>query len=232
MDKKNELKVFEYIITMENDGTGLYYNSLVPQAANYEDFHYFNAENGEVTYDEYFVDIKEEERIVTGPSMIPGVKMLRKFRDNSGYYWCTFSEESILNTGKKMSIDGRFNDISFKHWDNKNSSIDASKPVNDVHLIEIFYLNERNRTNLYTNLPNGTMMTTYWVNNDDVWNAIKSGEVKGFSVEVKIKMQEEKKIKQELRRLVIDTIMDDTITDSERFERLNMLSPSPKGDKK
>jgi hypothetical protein len=38
-------------------------------------------------------------------------------------------------------------------------------------------------TNYGFNLPQGTWMISMKVNNDEVWNKVKLGEVKGFSIE-------------------------------------------------
>jgi hypothetical protein len=43
---------------------------------------------------------------------------------------------------------------------------------------------KKDKSNLYGfNLPKGTWMISMKVNNDEIWNKVKAGEVKGFSIE-------------------------------------------------
>lgn len=218
------IKVFDYVINLEDDGTGLYFNSLVPEPAIMTDFQFFNKENKEF---ENFAEQDEEKRIVTGPVLIPDLKMLRRFKDGSGYYYCKFSKESILNMGKKMAKEEKFNKVSYNHWQKLSDNIDNTKELEGVYLIEQFFINERNKSELYNDLPEGTLMATYWIENDNVWEAVKNGEVKGFSVEVKVSMEEEENIKTELKKAILSVINDETLSKEDKILRLEHLLPTP-----
>lgn len=192
-----ELETIHFVINIDDLETGLQRTSLVVKPAIGETFELFDDVSTEL------FEANQEERIITGPVMIPDKKILRKYKDNSGYYHCVFSKESILNTVKKASKYNKFNELNLKHSKNPEDQ------VNGVYLIESMILNDRNKSELFKDLPDGTWIASFWVEDEDYWNEVIKGEkFTGFSVEVNVERKTEEAIKKETQAF-IESILDD-----------------------
>jgi hypothetical protein len=116
--------------------------------------------------------IDEDKRILMGAVLIPD-----KVIPRDGYN-IVFSKETI-----KLSQE-----YFFKRNNNKNSTIehDTNQFVDGFTIIESWIKedNEKDKSNLYGyDLPVGTWFAMAKVDNDDAWAKVKSGEVKGFSID-------------------------------------------------
>ena len=63
---------------------------------------------------------------------------------------------------------------------------DAKMQVNSVTMFESFISDTKRGIKpmaAFSDLPDGTWFGSFYVENPDVWQKIKAGEVKGFSVE-------------------------------------------------
>lgn len=210
-----ELETIYYRIPLDDDGTGLLRTSFVDEPAIEYDFQLFK--NVQITH---IFSTNDDERIITGPVMIPDKKILRKFSDGSGYYNCVFTKEDILNTVKKASKQEKFNQFNLQH-----SQLPEDK-VTGVYLIESIILNERTKSELFTDLPDGTWIASLWVEDKDYWNdVIKSGEFKGFSVEIRVNMETEEEIKADMKKH-IETILNSKLTRKEKIDKINKYLPT------
>jgi hypothetical protein len=50
-------------------------------------------------------------------------------------------------------------------------------------MMESYIVGDRNTSKLFPDLPEGSWVATFYVDNDEVWNSIKKGEYNGFSLE-------------------------------------------------
>lgn len=50
-------------------------------------------------------------------------------------------------------------------------------------MIESYIVGDRNKSNLFSDLPDGTWVASFLVENDEVWEKIKDGTFQGFSLE-------------------------------------------------
>lgn len=117
----------------------------------------------------------DEKRVVMGPAMIPELKIFRKDGLGNPYY-VFFSAETIKMIAEKYMRN--------KYLDN-NDEMHNGKPVQDVYVIESWikesYEDKSNKFG-YQHLPLGTWFVSMKVRNDETWNKIKKGDLKGFSV--------------------------------------------------
>ena len=117
----------------------------------------------------------DEKRIVVGPAMIPDLKIFRKDAKGNPYY-VFFSAETIKMIAEKYMRN--------KYLDN-NDEMHNGKPVKDVYVIESWikesYEDKSNKFG-YQHLPLNTWFVSMKVRNDETWNKIKNGDLKGFSV--------------------------------------------------
>ena len=100
----------------------------------------------------------KEKREVIGPIMIPDKEIIR-YSPDMGYYYVRFSEEIIKEIMYKYSKEGLFNAFGINHsYDTENYGYD---------------------------LPNGTVFVKAKIESDELFTAIKDGEINGFSIEIK-----------------------------------------------
>ena len=117
----------------------------------------------------------DEKRIVIGPAMIPELKIFRKDVDGNPYY-VFFSADTIKLIAEKYMRN--------KYLDN-NDEMHNGKAIQDVYVYESWikeYDEDKSNKYGYADLPIGTWFVAMKVRNDNVWNKIKAGELKGFSV--------------------------------------------------
>jgi hypothetical protein len=120
-----------------------------------------------------------EKKIITGPAMIPNIQIPRK-DDEGGLYWGFFSEDTIEKAAQ----------LFFKKGSNTNlTNLEHEFEVDGVNFFESWIIEDPNIDKskaLGFNYPKGTWMVSAKIDNEIVWNNyIKTGLIKGFSVEVK-----------------------------------------------
>lgn len=158
-----------YDITLEDFEQGMYKISLVDKPAIEENFIYFS--KAEVV--EMFTN--EERREVVGPIMIPNKEILR-FSPENGHYYVRFTEETIRDIMYNYSKKGLFNEFGIHH----------EYDTQDVVMLEVWMKESNNdkSTDYGYDLPNGTVFVKAKIESDELFSAIKGGEVNGFSIEI------------------------------------------------
>jgi len=161
------MEVIDLVLT---EGTELDFQiALVESPAIESDFMAFSKK-------ELFKVENEEKRIVSGYAMVAELPIYR--RDNEKEYYVKFSAESIKNIAEQF----------FKHrlTTNTNANHQTDNFLNGVYVFESFLIDEDRgiySPKGYDKQPNGSWFISMKVENDEVWESIKKGEFKGFSVE-------------------------------------------------
>jgi len=120
--------------------------------------------------------INEDQRIISGPAMVADQLIYR--RDENGEYNVFFSAETIKDIALKF----------FKKDYHKNLNLfhDPSLSLEGVTIFESF-VSDSARGIMpmkgFEDLPDGSWFISAKVDNEQVWQQVKSGAVKGFSVE-------------------------------------------------
>ena len=117
----------------------------------------------------------EEQKVVIGPAMIPDLKIFRKDLFGNPYY-VYFSRETISMIAEKYMRN--------KYIDNNDENHNG-KAVSDVYVVETWIKEDtEDKSNKYGygDLPIGTWFVKMKVRNDEVWQKIKRGELRGYSV--------------------------------------------------
>ena len=157
-----------YDITLEDFEQGMYKISLVDKPAIEENFIYFSKQSIEMF-------ANDEKREVVGPIMIPNKQILRQSAEN-GYYYVRFTEETIREIMYNYSKKGLFNEFGIQH----------ENDTTDVVMLEIWMKESDNdKSKDYGfELPNGTVFVKAKIESNELFNAIKDGEINGFSIEI------------------------------------------------
>lgn len=124
-----------------------------------------------------------EKRYLTGVFMVPDQPIYRANKDVMGNiieeYYVIMSRETIEKAVKKFFKYGYTNQTNIMHDDNENAK--------DVYVIESWITTEKNdkiKNYGFNDIPEGSWAGTIFVENEDIWNDyIKTGQLKGFSIE-------------------------------------------------
>ena len=166
----NSIPVFEAYI--DNLECGIYKISLVDLPAVESDFVYFNKQDKVMKFN---IE-NEEQRMVTGVIMRANFNIYR-YDEEFGEYYIKYSPETIKIMAEKMMSDGTFNNINIMHMDGTD--------IEGVNLVELFIKDTEKGINPsnFDDIENGSLFATYKINNDMIWNEIKNGTFRGFSLE-------------------------------------------------
>ena len=171
----NNLPLYELMFD-DNDSTlGCSKISLVESPAVEEFFLKFSKDEQEKEHKSfYFKD--DSKHIVTGIAMRADYPIYRN-QDGQEFY-VQFSKYTIEKMMQKFMKEQRQFDISLDH----------NKDVRDCYLIESFIINKERGIcpNEFSDVEDGSWIISVKIENQDVWNKICSGEVKGFSIETEM----------------------------------------------
>lgn len=123
----------------------------------------------------------EERHMVYGAALIPDKDIYRNNGEQE--FYISFTRESI----EKMSQD------FMKNYRQNEVTLDHNEMANDITITESWLVEDpyKDKANaLGINVPQGTWMIGMKVNQIDVWDRVKSGELKGFSVESMISLED------------------------------------------
>lgn len=118
----------------------------------------------------------DEKMIVVGPAMIPDVNIPR-IDDDGDTYYVKFSEATVREIAMKFMKEARTGDVNTDHEENS-----AGAYIFESWIVENSETDKANTKYGY-NLPVGSWMIAMKVDNPETWKRIKTGELKGFSVE-------------------------------------------------
>ena len=124
----------------------------------------------------YKFGIDEEQMKVVGPMLIPDKLILRVDQDNNPYY-VFFSKETVKAIAEKAMKNKLIDVVNLEH--DMNETINAY--MTKSWLVEDTDNDLSNKYNM--NLPEGSWVAEYQIEDKKVWNDIKEGVYKGFSIE-------------------------------------------------
>jgi hypothetical protein len=134
-----------------------------------------------------FQIISEDEHIISGPLMLADQLI---YRDNEkfGEHYVKFSPDTIKDIAIKFA--------KRKYQSNVNLMHDPSQVVEGVTMFESFIVDKKRGVLPMTgfeDVADGSWFGSFYVENKEVWNQVKSGELRGFSVEGLFDYEEPKK---------------------------------------
>ena len=134
-------------------------------------------------------EVDAEKRILMGAALIPNKQIFRRIDDDEFYVF--FSKETV----KKAS------ELFLKNGNQSNATLQHDGKIDGMTVVESWIVDdlEFDKSKKYGfSVPIGTWMISMKVDNEDVWKRVKSGEIKGFSIEGyfadKLEMQKEQEL--------------------------------------
>lgn len=177
MEKKQELDLVEFKINSEN-GDDLLAVSIVKDPAIEKSFQLFKAVESFNQANKELFKASQDKQEITGPVMIPDLKILRYDDKNKEYYNCWFSAETVKECASIYLKNCNHTHANFDHQDNYSNS---------VFVIESWIVedpeNDKSKALGFKDVIKGTWFMTYKVVNAELWKSIKVNGFTGFSIE-------------------------------------------------
>lgn len=165
------MKIIELILDENEEFNGIEAISVVENPAIEEDFIALKGENEQIK----LANVSNERRILMGALLIPNKPIYR--RNDDGEYYIFFSKNTVSKASQMYLMRGNQN----------NSTMEHDYQLKGLSLVESWIVEDEihDKSRKYDlNVPIGTWMGSVKVTNDDVWNNyVKTGKVKGFSIE-------------------------------------------------
>ena len=118
----------------------------------------------------------EEKRIITGAAMIADLPIYRA--DSRGEYYAVFDAATIQQCVLRFFSEGLNKNVNMMHGE--------TDKVSGVTLFESFIIDTERGISApkgFASAPDGSWFCSYYVANDEVWQMVKNGTFKGFSIE-------------------------------------------------
>ncbi len=118
----------------------------------------------------------EDKRELVGPVAIPDIEIPRKDKQGN-LYFVRFSKEVVKRMAEKFMREQKLSESNIQH----DSSQDGKSYVYESWIIE--HPEDKANSVYNLNLPVGSWVIKMRVTDPGVWAKVKTGEVKGFSLE-------------------------------------------------
>jgi len=163
------MDIIELFIDENDEVSGIEAVSIVENPAIEEDFVALKSQEFK------FAEVNKEKRILMGAALIPNKPIYRANEENE--YYIYFSRDTVRKASELFFIKGNHNKSTLEH----------QMPLQGLVAVESWIVEdkEKDKSKIYgMDMPLGTWMLSMKVLNDDVWNNyVKTGKVKGFSIE-------------------------------------------------
>ena len=176
-------KIKKYKVGIDSETEAI---SMVTEPAIESDFVFFNKDK-DIVKEAFSSD---EKHMVYGAVLRPDFPIYRY--DGENEYYLEFTSESIERMARDYMMNYRQGNVTIQH----------EEYANEVFMVESWIKQDMDKdksvsVGLDKSLPIGTWFCGFYVNNNDIWERIKSGELKGFSVEAMIDLEDFAKVKKE-----------------------------------
>ena len=169
------------IVSDENSDLEVDYVALVDKPAIEKNFLAFNEHEQKMAF-----AIQDDEQIITGALMLADKPIYRN--DENGEYYVIFSKDTIKKIAQKFFTKGYQSNVNLMH--------DSGQRLEGLTMFESWITDQKRGIQAmkgFEDVPEGSWFGSFKVNNPDVWQMVKEGKVKGFSVEGLFQMKPSEK---------------------------------------
>ena len=197
--KKKPTKIVELVIEENNEMLAIDAISLVSAPAIEENFVYFGKEKHNLT----FAKVDEEKRMLVSPALIPNKQIFRYNPQTDSEYYVYFSKDTVRQAAELYLKHNNHHKATYEHQDRVSGVLTTESWIKE---------GDMDKSKMYGfDLPNGTWFVKMRIDNDDLWNKIKEGELKGLSIEGYFvdkmqKMSDNKPTNEEIRQALREII--------------------------
>ena len=163
------MKIVELILDEAQEMMGIEAISIVENPAIEENFLALKSDEIKLA------EVNKEKRILMGALLVPNKPIFR--RNGEDEYYIYFSRDTVAKASQ----------LYLKNGNQNNSTLEHKHELNGLTLVESWIVEDEkyDKSRKYgLDVPVGTWMGAVKVNNDEIWDEyVKSGKVKGFSIE-------------------------------------------------
>ena len=161
------IPVYDALITDEE--TGMMKISLVDDPAVMSDFQAFD----NIRKMQMYSVTDDEKRLVRGVVMRADFPIYRR-DERMGEYYIIYKPETIRKMAEKYLAESRQNILNAMH---------RGEDLPDIYMVQYFIKGDGVSVDGFDDIADGSLFAEFHILNDEVWEAVKSGEYKGFSLE-------------------------------------------------
>ncbi len=181
-----------YLTIDDNEDAGVDAIALVDNPAIERNWMAFSRQSKSYQFER----TNEENRVNSGPLMISDLPIFRKTEEGDEYY-VVFNSDTIRKIVYKYMKEGRTNSVNEMH----ETALDG------VFMFESFIIDDRKKTPKgYEELPEGSWFGSFRVENEDVWQQVKDGDFRGFSVEGLFSEDKEINVEREIIEAIVSEL--------------------------
>jgi len=169
---KKKTRIVELVISDDSQELTIDAISLVSSPAIEQDFVFFGKEKNNLT----FAKVDEEKRMLISPALIPNKQIFRYDPQTDSDYYVYFSKETVATAAALYLKHNNHHKATYEHQDRISGVLTVESWIKE---------GDQDKSNLYgfKGLPLGTWFVKMKIENNELWEKIKSGEVKGLSIE-------------------------------------------------
>ena len=164
------MKIVELVLDLTDEQAGIEAISVVESPAIEENFVALNK------HEVLLKEVDSEKRILMGAALVPNKQIYRRNDKTDEEYYIYFSEDTV----RKAS------ELFFKKSNHHNATLEHNEKVDGTYITESWIVEDpkKDKSALYgMEMPKGTWMVSMKIDNDEIYEKAKNGEVKGFSIE-------------------------------------------------
>ena len=164
--------IVELVIDDSNESLAIDAISLVTAPAIEENMVYMSRAKNNLT----LAKIDTEKQEIISPALIPDKNIYRYNADTDSDYYVYFSKDTVKKCAYSYLKNNNHHKATYQHQDR----------VSGVLTVESWIIEDPklDKSSLYGyNLPKGTWMVKMSITNSDLWDKVKSGDIKGLSIE-------------------------------------------------
>ena len=196
-------RIVELIIADDSQELAIDAISLVTSPAIEQDFVFFGKEKNNLT----FAKVDEEKRMLVSPALIPNKQIFRHDPNTDSDYYVYFSKDTVRKASELYLKHNNHHKATYQHQDRVSGVLTVESWIKE---------GDQDKSKLYGyDLPDGTWFVKMKIENDDLWQEIKSGSLRGLSIEGYFtdhmeKMAEKKATSEEILKALNEIITNST----------------------
>ena len=164
--------IVELVIDESNESLAIDAISLVSEPAIQENMVYMSKAKNNLT----LAKIDTEKQEIISPALIPDKNIYRYDAETDSDYYVYFSKDTVKNCAYSYLKNNNHHKATYQHKDR----------VSGVLTVESWIIEdpEMDKSTLYGfKLKKGTWMVKMSIKNSELWEKVKSGDIRGLSIE-------------------------------------------------
>ena len=167
-----------YQALVDSEDTGMLRISLVDDPAVQSDFVAFSKQERATAVPMMYAVQDEEKRLVLGVVMRADFPIYRRTKQEDGSdfeYYILYKADTIRKMAEKYLVENRQNLVNLDHQEGTEQE--------GIQMVQYFIKGNGLAPAGFDAIADGSLFAEFHITNDEVWDAIKDGTYKGFSLE-------------------------------------------------